>query len=281
MSTESMENRALRVSLFDPTGNITALVESAVAPAARAAAAARVMERFPQAEQVGFVRLPACEAAPVELCMAGGEFCGNASMSAAALSLMRRGLPRGGRETVSLRVAGVADAVEVSLRRETEDRFFAAVRMPSPLAFGEEDFAFRALRGRIPVVRMEGIAHALIRPDSVFFALREDAPAAAEALKAQCAALGAEAMGWLFLEEEAPGLRFTPLVYVPLSGTVCWERSCASGSAAVAAALAEERGERVSLTLFEPGGVMLAESGGLRGETRLHGSTRLVGEAIV
>ena len=80
---EEKEFETLRVSIFDPTGNITALVESPVAPEEQSAVAARIMERFPQVEQVGFVRLPRESAAPVELCMAGGEFCGNASMSGA------------------------------------------------------------------------------------------------------------------------------------------------------------------------------------------------------
>ena len=54
MSMEEKTNEALRVSIFDPTGNITALVESPVAPEEQSAAAARIMERFPQVEQVGF-----------------------------------------------------------------------------------------------------------------------------------------------------------------------------------------------------------------------------------
>ena len=60
-----------------------------------------------------------------------------------------------------------------------------------------------------------------------------------------------------------------------------WENSCASGSAAIGAAMAEREGGRVELTLEEPGGVLRIESGGLRGETRLSGRTRLIGEEIV
>ncbi|MBR0207427.1 MAG: hypothetical protein IJQ43_00855 [Oscillospiraceae bacterium] len=272
----------LRVSLFDPSGNVTALVDSPVAPEAQPGVAARIMARFPSVEQVGFVRLPTEEGAPVGLRMAGGEFCGNASMSAAALYRLRRGgVPFGERETVTLRVAGVSRAVEVGLERETEACFLASVRMPGVLSVTEQVFPFGERRDPISVVRMEGIAHAIVTPGSGFFSLRCNKAAAEEAAGRLCAALGAEALGLMFLEGEAPRMRLTPLVYVHKSGTMIWERSCASGSAAVAAALSERSGAAAALILEEPGGVLKVESGGPRGETILSGRTRFMGEEIL
>ena len=116
---DGTENGALRLCIFDPTGNITALVESAVEPEAQPSAAARIMARFPAVEQVGFVCLPEREDEPVALRMAGGEFCGNASMSAGALALLRRASAAahdGAWETVRVRVAGVSHEVELRLR---------------------------------------------------------------------------------------------------------------------------------------------------------------------
>ena len=291
MKEQRGKRDALRVSIFDPTGNITALVESPVAPEEQSAAAARIMERFPQVEQVGFVRLPQETAAPVELRMAGGEFCGNASMSAAALSLLRRGsaTDEGAWETLGLRVRGVSREVEARLRRETAESFCASVRMPPVLSLNEQVFPFGALRDPITIVRAEGISHAIVTPGSPFFALRDDRDAAEEAARRICAALGAKAFGMMFLEGEAPRLRLTPLVFVPESGTMCWENSCASGSAAVAAsgsaavaaAMAGRSGSPVCLELEEPGGVLAVKSEGLRGETWLSGRTRLVGEAEI
>jgi diaminopimelate epimerase len=271
----------LKVNIFDPTGNITALVESPVAIEEQSAAAAQVMARFPQVEQVGFVGFPE-EEGNVRLRMAGGEFCGNAAMSAAALFLLRRQSAAIGEEkTVELRVSGVSRAVEVRLKKAEGEEFLASVRMPPALSVGEQVFPFGALREAITIVRMEGIAHAIVTPGSGFFSLRGDKAAAEEAARRLCAALGAEALGLMFLEGEAPRLRLRPLVFVPGSGTMIWENSCASGSAAVGTALAERRGARVSLRLEEPGGVLEVESGGLRGKTVLTGRTRLVGEEIV
>ncbi len=268
----------LRLSIFDPSGNITALVESPVGIDGQRAAAARIGERFPFVEQVGFVRLPPEDDGLVELRMAGGEFCGNASMSAAALLLLRRGA--NGEKKVRLRVSGVSHEVEVRLRRADDGVFDATVRMPRALSVTEEDLALGALRGRLPVARMEGISHAIVTPGSPFFRLTEDREGAEAAARQLCAALGAEALGLLFLAGEPPRLRLTPLVFVPGSATLCWESSCASGSAAVGTVFAEREGAPVRLELSSRGGVLIAESEGLRGGTYLTGRTRLLREEI-
>lgn len=262
---------APRGSVFDPTGNITALVESAVEAERQSAVAAEIMRRFPEVEQLGFVRFPEDADVQAELRMAGGEFCGNASMCAAALFLLRRGGFSGAEERVLLRVSGAEAPVEVRLRAEADGSFRAQVRMPRPLEIGEREFAFGSLRGKLPLVRMQGISHILIGSESPFFALREDRTAAEEAVRAFCGELGAQCLGLMFLE----GAALTPLVYVPGSGTVFWENSCASGSAAVGMALAAQSGGSVELELRQPGGVLRVASDPA-GETWLCGVTRRV-----
>ena len=93
-----MEN--IQYCIFDPTGNITALVETGVDIADQPAAAARIMELEPDVEQVGFITYADNDAikegsVPVSIRMAGGEFCGNATMCAAALFAIRSGLQGG------------------------------------------------------------------------------------------------------------------------------------------------------------------------------------------
>ena len=75
----------LQYSILDPTGNITALAESPVGAAERQAAAAAIMQRHDDVEQVGFLNPEGEDGLPA-LQMAGGEFCGNATMCAAACS---------------------------------------------------------------------------------------------------------------------------------------------------------------------------------------------------
>ena len=72
---------------MDPTGNITALVESSAEVSRQPFIADLIMQKHPEVEQVGFVEF----GEQVKLRMAGGEFCGNASMCAAALYLSRKG----------------------------------------------------------------------------------------------------------------------------------------------------------------------------------------------
>jgi diaminopimelate epimerase len=84
----------------------------------------------------------------------------------------------------------------------------------------------------------------------------------------------------MLLDEEAG--RLTPLVWVPGARTLFWERSCASGSAAVGAYLARKRGGRVSAELTQPGGTLYVEASPV-GEILLRGTVRVtkVGKIFV
>jgi hypothetical protein len=72
-------------------------------------------------------------------------------------------------------------------------------------------------------------------------------------------------------------LSLTPLVYIPVSDTLFWENSCASGSAAAGMVLAARAGGPVSLSLDEPGGTHRVESDPA-GETLLQGRTKRIAE---
>ena len=269
----------LGYAILDPTGNITALVETPVDPARQPETAAALMARHPQVEQVGFLSPPAEEAVRGTLRMAGGEFCGNATMSAAALALLNDSPDAGeGPRRVLFRVSGAADPVEVRLERETGDSVRAGVKMPPALRIETRPFVYETKRGDLPVVWMEGISHIVIEPGSPFWSLLRDRSAAEEAVRNWCQKLGADGLGLMFLD--ASGARLTPLVYVPGSGTVFWENSCASGTSAAGMVLAARAGETVALSLTEPGGVLRVESDPAGG-TWLYGRARLVGRYVL
>ena len=78
--------------LLDPTGNQTVLVETSVPEKIQPAVAKQIMECEPEAEQVGFVSFLENS---IEIRMAGGEFCGNAAMSAGVLYAVRHNLAKG------------------------------------------------------------------------------------------------------------------------------------------------------------------------------------------
>ena len=127
--------------IFDPTGNITALVETEVDIEDQPAAAARIMELEPDVEQVGFISYAGNTAdggVPVSLRMAGGEFCGNAAMCAAALFAIRSGLQGG---AVPVRISGASAPVMVRLERQAEDSFGAAAEIPPAIRIGTVEAA--------------------------------------------------------------------------------------------------------------------------------------------
>ena len=260
-------------SILDPTGNITALVESEVEIANQPSVAAGIMRRHPEVEQVGFLRPASEDGVTAELRMAGGEFCGNASMCAAALCLLNGGQKTG---SLRLRVSGTTPPVSVSLRHEGEASFRAVLTMPPVRGFEVRAFRFEGVDGVLPLVRLEGISHLIAGPSSAFFALLENREAAERAVRFFCEVLRAEGLGLLFLGGDGAERRMTPLVYIPGSGTVFWENSCASGSAAVGAYLAKESGAAVDLTLREPGGTLCVKADPTGGEILLAGSVKLV-----
>ena len=266
------KDKLLRYSIFDPTGNITALVESPVPVAGQPRVAAEIMTLHQAVEQVGFVSRSDVDGVDLELRMAGGEFCGNASLSAAALFCLHEG-----DRPVVLQVSGAERPVAVTLRREG-DGFLGCMVMPRAAGIQCETFAFGSVQAELPLVRSKGISHLVIEPSSPFYALlnrREDAEGA---VKRWCEQLGADGLGLMFLSGEKDAWHLTPLVYVPGSDTVFWENSCASGSAAVGMLLASRHSETVELALEEPGGTLRVKSDPISGETWLFGHTKRIFE---
>lgn len=271
-------NGAIRFSILDPTGNITALVESPVPVEAQPETAAELMRRHPEVEQVGFVRFAEEPDALVhaELRMAGGEFCGNASICASALYLLNTGTDRTGTPAdVRLSVSGAEQLVNVRLCQEADGEFSACLVYPPALSITAQLFSFGGFSETLPIVFMSGISHIIIRPGSVFFTLKEDRNAAEQALRTWCAGLSAAGLGLMFLEPEGTEYRLTPYVWVPGAGTFFRENSCASGSAAAAMVLAAESGEKTLVTLHEPGGCLKVSRDPASGETLLYNRVRL------
>lgn len=232
--------------LINPTGNITVLVESTVPAELQPDAASEIMQAEPSAEQVGFVT-------GNSLRMAGGEFCGNASMSAAALICMKHGLTAGETEDISLKVSGVGEDVAVTVSAVSKTEFSCTVSMPKATEIRINDFELFGKTYRLPLVSFDGISHVIA--ESSFS--KETAETAAEKW---CSDLGADAFGIMIFDRKKSVL--TPLVYVPKAETLFWESSCASGTSAVGAYLYTEKKEPVNLFLNEPGGQLAVYADG-------------------
>lgn len=253
----------------DPTGNITLLITTPVAEQDRARVAGYLMEREPTAEQAGFLCVTD---GGVRLDMAGGEFCGNATMCAAAEFLREKGVRAGARERVTVRVPGAAGAVTAEAQALKDGSFSCTVDMPAPEPPQSRRFALDGREYELPLVRLPGIAHVIV-PGGI---PRETAQ---RAVRKWCAGTGEAALGLMLLDET--GERLEPLVYVPGAETLVWESSCASGTTAVGAWLSQRDGTPRSLSLSQPGGVLTIHADFSAGLFRLGGHVRLGERKIV
>lgn len=231
----------LDYTIWDPTKNITLLVSTPVPRGEQPAVAAKLMAARPQVEQVGCLEAASLPGAVLRLQMMGGEFCGNASMSAAAYAARRDGLTA---PDVLLEVSGYSGLLRCRLDRRS-DGLWGTVSMPLP-----ERIAAAELPGvgDVPTVVFNGITHCIVPSGAV---TREAAEAAVRPL---CAVLETDACGILLYDE--PAAAFAPLVFVRSTGTAVWESGCGSGTAAVGAYLAFRANASETASLRQPGGTI-------------------------
>ncbi|MBR3278396.1 MAG: hypothetical protein IKG01_05715 [Lachnospiraceae bacterium] len=256
-------------TVLDPTGNITILVTSPVEISLHPSVASKLMELVPEAEQVGF--LSETEGCDIALRMAGGEFCGNASMCAATYYVNDKGFKD---SAVILQVSGADGPVMAEIEQIKEGMWRGTVDMPRPV---KQEFVDLPGAGRLPVVSFDGISHVIYevsasKPSGSYSDVESASDTSASHFEADnrldelpisrseaealaydwCRYLGVDALGIMFLNTEASSM--TPLVYVPAAGTLFWENSCASGTTACGAYVAARSGNPVSMSLRQPGG---------------------------
>lgn len=251
---------------IDPSGNITLIVDSFVPREDQSRIAALLMERDPEAEQVGFLEVPEDPCCAVRLQMMGGEFCGNATLSAASVIMQQAGLDAG---DMLIEVSGAPEPVKVSGNILTPGTFQGEVAMPLPESISECSFLDGFDCYTLPLVRFPGICHAIVTPDAL---TREKAE---RVIGAWCRQIKSDALGLMFFDRDKRTL--TPLVYVESTGTAVWEGSCASGTAAVVSYLAELDGEYASVRLSQPRGKLSAAAAYSGSQVR---SLSLSGSAI-
>ena len=225
---------------IDPSGNITLIVDSFVPREDQSRFATLLMERDPEAEQVGFLEVPEDPCCAVRLQMMGGEFCGNATRAYGMYIAQQKG----GLSSVRLRVSGCDHAVtaQVDLKSGT-----ARAEMPCPRSV--KRVTVNGHEGTL--VDLTGIAHFVVEgvePSEGFFR-------AAESIFSGIA--GLDACGVIFLDAEKRSM--IPLVKVIETGSLVWEGSCGSGSVACAVAQSEQmENGGFSCDYIQPAGVVRA-----------------------
>lgn len=235
----------IKYHVIDPTGNITILVETPVKIEDQPFIGKLLMTKEPICEQVGFIS-KGDDNCDIVLRMAGGEFCGNATMSTAAFFAKESGFEDGEEREIIVKVLGVKDPIAVAVKREG-DEYLGKVSMPKPLSITMEDFVYEGHKYRYPVVAFPGIHH-LVVDDSLPVSMAEDA------IKVWAKDKGYEGIGMMNLSRDHKQLR--PLVYIPNADSLVWESSCASGTTSVGAYFAYRDRKDCYFEFEEPGGVL-------------------------
>ncbi len=229
--------KEIRCVLLDPTGNLTCLVLDPVEAGERDRVTALLMDRC---EQVGYLMPPTAAGARARLQMMGGEFCGNASMAAAAWLARESGETEA---VVPLEVSGAEGVLACRVRREKDGSWTGTVEMPGVL----EIFPFREKDREMTAVRFPGMTHLICEE-------RLEEKEAEELLRGAAEKLGDPALGLMQWDGAAGEMR--PLVWVRESGTMVWETACGSGSAAVGAWSARTKGADQETEIRQPGGLL-------------------------
>jgi len=184
-----------------------------------------LMSCYPNIEQVGFIFVNNNN---LNLEMAGGEFCGNATRSATFLAL------DGKVGDLQVKVSGVNSLLKAGVKEDGE----AYAQMPV-----YEDLSKINQDPENPnawLVEMEGISHYLIFQDSIFSDntnIEQTKKEALEIIKKK-GLLNFSAAGVIKVSKDNNEWRIDPVVYVKNINTCFYETACGSGTTALGEVLA-------------------------------------------
>lgn len=231
--------------LADPSGNTTAFITEQIPKEEQSALSKQLMGHdFSLAEQVAFLSLPEKQNDPIRIRMMGGEFCGNASRSSAACYLETLSRNEG---TFLVDCSGAGTLLTAKARHIKNNLYEASIIMPLPASMSDIILPFLQNKAMTKVC-FEGITH--------YVSIREDEEATLDDYIGAVKRLNDPSGAWGVILYDPSERTLLPAVYVAATDTLCYEKSCGSGSAALAACLAAKQKHSIRLTLRQPGGTM-------------------------
>lgn len=244
----------MRVPFYklSPGGNTTVLLDMpAPEMAVRTELACRLMDPLHLGcEQVGFLDT---RCAQPRLDMMGGEFCGNAARSAAAvLAMTGHAELRCGSDgwNGQLAVSGMTQSVAVHVAPEscggTYDASVCVSVSPVPLV------AVQRCAEGMHVVRLEGITHVLL--DARQHPLPENMVTQSAVLRRSLELETDDAVGCIWYSHTEQGLRIEPVVWVRETGSTHHETGCGSGSVALGMLRSVQEGKGFCGDIVQPSG---------------------------
>lgn len=275
----------LNVIKINPVENMTVFVMDRIESSTHMQVANKLMAyNNLHGEQVGFVEEPVTARGKslntLRLQMMGGEFCGNATRSLAAL-MVHKNLPgvnkADGFYNVVLEASGSDDLITCTVRKtDVENSYFSRIQMPLPYRITNSNLEFHNREINYTRVDFQGITHFILESMDI-----EDKDSFFERIKSRVENEELDAIGIMFYDSKISFLN--PLVYVRATDSLYWERSCASGTSALGVALALSRNSDLHEYIRQPGGqleVMVKLKDNKVKSIYLDGNVKIVMEGI-
>lgn len=245
-------NQIIHYVLADPSGNTTILVLDPIPMDRRASLATRLLQQPLGAEQVGFLTISGENNRDLRVDMMGGEFCGNASRSAAAYVAWRNGIREG---VYHVSCSGCSSSLNAKVCQIEKNAYMADIEMPLP----EEIEAVVVDVGGLPYrffrVDFGGIVHFVTLTNDLDQVNRDRCW---QAIKSYNAEVMPDALGMVLYEPSSQTM--IPAVYVKGTDTLYWEQSCGSGTAAVGGVMACLTKKDFMAVLRQPGGKLFVKA---------------------
>ena len=214
--------------IFSPSGNITALVDNAVAKNQQAAVASEILKNDQSIEQVGFISYSTDAKCAFTLDMMGDEFCANGARSAAFYWMYKNNT-----SSCTFKMSGLSGFLTATLSGES-----VSLRIPSTILLQKKTVSEGTL------VDLSGI-RLLVTTDSSFLDRIE------EVLQKYAVPL-VPAIGLIYVEKKNSVLSIMPWVRVENTQSLMRESSCGSGSIAACVAEGHETGQKIDV--LQPSG---------------------------
>lgn len=246
----------LNITKVNPVENMTIFVMDKVDRSIHMDVANKLMEYGNvHGEQVGFIEDATTPEGKsintLRLQMMGGEFCGNASRSLAAL-MVHLNLPgisiSEDLYNVILEASGSDHLLHCQVKKtDKSNRYFSRVEMPLPERVSNDEISYENKEISYTRVDFPGITHFIVEDKDI-----EDKDNFFKTIKSKTNDEDLDAFGIMFYDYHISFL--TPLVYVRATDSLFWERSCASGTSALGVALALNNDSNLHEYVKQPGG---------------------------
>lgn len=233
-------------------------------------------------EQVGFMEEPRSikgkSLNTLRLQMMGGEFCGNATRSLAAYMVYENhpsiNKIDDNKYSVNLEVSGSEELLTCIVSKTHKDYILRSrIAMPLP----ERVTTINVNSLAVTRVDFQGINHFIVDSAKV-----EDKDEFYNHIKRYMDKEDYDAFGIMYYDAEEDLMK--PLVYVRMTNTRFWERSCASGTSAFGIAKAVKDKGNTNIKVKQPGGILEVhvklEDGEVK-EILLDGEVEIVAEGRV